>query len=80
MRSPKADINKDGKADFGLGFWVNTNPAQIGELGSTGAYSWGRAFSTSFWIDPDENLVGVFMTQVRPVQSDIRARFKTLVY
>lgn len=80
MHTPRADINQDGKADFGLGFWINTDPAQTGELGSTGAYSWGGAFSTSFWIDPDENLVGVFMTQVRPVQSDIRARFKTLVY
>jgi len=29
---------------------------------------------------PSENLIGVFMSQVRPAESDIRVKFGTLVY
>lgn len=80
MRSPRIDINDDGKADFGLGFDVNIDPAASGELGSKGSYRWGGAFATSYWIDPQEKLVAVLMTQQRPSKSDIGNRFKTLVY
>lgn len=79
MRTARADIDKDGVADFGLGFRVN-DLSETGELGSVGAYSWGGAFDTSYWIDPAENLVAVIMGQVRPVKSNINERFETLVY
>jgi len=79
MRTARADIDKDGDADFGLGFYI-TDLETTGELGSPGTFSWGGAFDTSYWIDPAENLVAVIMGQVRPVQSDINKRFQTLVY
>jgi len=79
MRTARIDIDKDGNPDLGLGFLI-TDLATHGELGSNGNYSWGGAFNTSYWIDPGENLVGVIMTQVRPVNSDITKRFETLVY
>jgi len=51
-----------------------------GDLGSLGAYAWGGAFNTTFWIDPQKNLIAVLMTQALPVDSDIATRFQTLVY
>jgi CubicO group peptidase (beta-lactamase class C family) len=80
MRSPRIDWDGDGRADFGLGFQIGGDLGKAGEIGSEGAYSWGGAFNTSYWIDPEEGLIGVFMSQVRPTTSDISARFQTLVY
>ena len=40
--------------------------AQHGVIGSEGSYSWGGAASTSFWIDPEEELVAILMTQFIP--------------
>ena len=51
---------------FGLGFAVVLDPAASGTLSSVGEYSWGGAASTSFWVDPVEDLTCVFMTQVFP--------------
>lgn len=73
-------MNGDGVVNFGLGFKVINDIGVVGELGTPGTYNWGGAFSTSFWIDPKEQLLGVIMTQVRPNDSDITDRFKTLVY
>ena len=80
MRAPRMDMNGDGVVDFGLGFKVISDIGMVGELGTPGTYSWGGAFNTSFWIDPKEQILGVIMTQVRPNESDITDRFKTLVY
>ena len=80
MRSPRVDTNDDGVADFGLGFDVTVDLGMTGELGSVGNYEWSGAFQTSYWIDPEEQLFAIFMSQVRPSQSDIRAKFKTMVY
>jgi CubicO group peptidase (beta-lactamase class C family) len=50
-----------GEFQFGLTFGVKVKPGDTGELGSEGSYYWGGAYGTTFWIDPKENLVGVFM-------------------
>ena len=80
MRTPRIDWDDDGDGDFGLGFVVNGDLGGSGEIGSLGMYGWGGAFNTVFWIDPAEDLIAVLMTQVRPTTSDIRDRFRTLVY
>ena len=51
---------------FGLTFRVNEHPGHNGALGSPGDYSWGGAAGTRFWIDPDEEMVAVFMIQILP--------------
>jgi CubicO group peptidase (beta-lactamase class C family) len=48
---------------FGLGFGVVTDPGQAGVVTSKGEYSWGGAANTKFWIDPEEDLVAILMTQ-----------------
>ena len=80
MRVARVDWDDDQFPDFGLGFEVVGDLGRISEPGSVGSYSWGGAFYTSYWIDPSENLIGVFMSQARPVDSDISAKFSTLVY
>jgi len=80
MQSPRIDWDDDGNADFGLGFQVLGDIGKAGEIGTPGTYSWGGAFNTAFWIDPEEHLVAVFMSQVRPYTGDLRTRFRTAVY
>lgn len=80
MRTGRVDWDGDDVPDFGLGFEVVTDLGRNGELASPGAYAWGGAFDTSYWIDPHEDLIGVYMSQARPTSSDLGARFKTLVY
>ena len=80
MQSARVDSDGDQIPDFGLGFEIIVDAAKAGELGSIGTYSWSGAYLTSYWIDPKENLIAVFLSQVRPSQSDIRAKFNTIVY
>lgn len=80
MRSARIDMDGDGDADFGLGFLVTGDLGAAGEISSPSAYAWGGAFNTSYWIDPEERLVAVFMSNVFPYKTDIRARFRTAVY
>ena len=60
---------------FGLGAGVITDPAQAGVISSKGEYSWGGIANTKFWIDPEEDLVVVFMTQVLGTPHSDRHRF-----
>lgn len=66
---------------FGLGFAVTTNPARSLIPGSEREYSWGGMASTYFWIDPREQLIVIFMTQLIPSTIyNIRRELRTLVY
>jgi CubicO group peptidase (beta-lactamase class C family) len=66
---------------FGLGFSVTMNPARALIPGSAGEYSWGGAASTSFWIDPAEELIAIFMTQLTPSSTyPVRRELRTMVY
>ena len=66
---------------FGLGFAVTMNPAQTLLAGSPGEYNWGGAATTSFWIDPAEELITIFMTQVLPSNAyPLRRELRTMVY
>lgn len=80
MRTGRVDWDGDNVADFGLGFVVVSDIGRRGELSSVGSYAWGGAFNTLFWIDPREQLIGVYMSQARPTTSDMGERFGTLVY
>ncbi len=65
---------------FGLGFSVVTNVADTHTIGSLGTCSWGGMASTTFWIDPVEALIGVFMTQLVGADSPFQAQFRILTY
>ena len=66
---------------FGLGFSVVLDPARANVLDSPGEFAWGGAASTYFWVDPEEELTVIFMTQLMPSSAyPIRRQLKTLVY
>ncbi|KPF73634.1 serine hydrolase [alpha proteobacterium AAP81b] len=66
---------------FGLGFATTTNAARTLIPGSNGDYFWGGAASTFFWIDPEEDIIAIFMTQLMPSSTwPVRRELRTLVY
>lgn len=66
---------------FGLGVTVLMDVAQSAELGSVGTYGWSGMANTDFWIDPVEEVIGIFMTQLLPSSHyPIKREFKTLAY
>ena len=65
---------------FGLGVAVALDPGTIGELSSAGEYNWGGAAGTRFWVDPQEELIGVFMVQSVPHRTRLGSEFRNLVY
>ena len=67
-------------AGFGLGFGLVLDPGQVGEVSSAGEYNWGGAAGTRFWIDPEENLIGIFMVQSLPHRTRLSTEFKHLTY
>lgn len=77
--------NRNGSLDLGLGFgfggYVITDVAANSVPGSAGTYAWGGAASTYFFVDPQSQLGGVFLTQLWPSDSyPLRAQFRALVY
>jgi CubicO group peptidase (beta-lactamase class C family) len=71
---------KDPGKGFGFGFAVVDDLADTKALGSEGTYYWSGAYSTYFFIDPKEELVAVFMTQVAPFSSFYENKFRQMVY
>ena len=66
---------------FGLGFSVVVSPTAANVLDSAGEFAWGGAASTYFWVDPVEEVIAVFLTQLLPSSTyPIRRELKTLVY
>jgi CubicO group peptidase (beta-lactamase class C family) len=65
---------------FGLGFAVSKAPGEAGMLGSPGEYNWGGAAGTKFWIDPQEEMIGIFMIQILPNTVDYGSEFRVLAY
>ena len=66
---------------FGLGFRVVDDLGARGALGSAGEYGWGGAYHSSYWVDPKEELVVVYLAQLIPAGNlDDHAKFRALVY
>ncbi|MBZ5609424.1 MAG: beta-lactamase family protein [Acidobacteriia bacterium] len=66
---------------FGLTFAVNRGPGKTATVGSEGEFYWGGAAGTSFWIDPKEHMIGVFLINVLPPTGIPAAdQFKRMAY
>ena len=73
-------VSKNINTAIGLGFAVALDQGVIGEIGSPGEYNWGGAAGTRFWIDPAEDLIGIFMVQSIPHRTRLARTFKVLTY
>ncbi len=84
--SPSADaFNESGYRGigFGLGVAVTLDPARVGIPGTVGEFTWGGMASTTFFVDPKEDMIVIFMTQVisdTPRRVRLRRDLRTLVY
>jgi len=75
-----AETSFDG-VGFGLGFSVVIDPDANKVLRSAGEYGWGGAASTAFWVDPKEDIVAIFLTQLLPSSTyAIRTELSQLIY
>jgi len=60
---------------------VRLDPVQSGVIGSVGEYAWGGAASTIFFIDPSEDLIAIFLTQLMPSNTfNFRGQLQTIIY
>ena len=65
---------------FGLGFAMTLDSVEAGGVGE-GEFYWGGAASTIFWVDPEEDLSVVFMTQLMPSATfNFRGQLKNIIY
>ena len=76
--------NRPGRPDgfgFGLGFEVHTKLGGDSALmGSVGEYGWSGAAGTTFWVDPKEQLVGIYMVQASAEDTRfLRNQFRSMV-
>jgi CubicO group peptidase (beta-lactamase class C family) len=66
---------------FGLGFASKVDAGQNGFPATEGSYFWGGLASTLFWVDPEEELVVIFMTQLMPSSVfNFRGQLEALIY
>jgi CubicO group peptidase (beta-lactamase class C family) len=66
---------------FGLGFANKIDPVSNGYPGSEGSFFWGGLASTLFWVDPKEELVVVFLTQLIPSSTfNFRGQLENIIY
>lgn len=80
-------VSHTGKIDFrrgegfGLGFSVCLDLGERGVPGSVGEYGWGGAYGSTYWVDPNEDMVVVYFKQLIPTGGlDDHAKLRTLIY
>jgi CubicO group peptidase (beta-lactamase class C family) len=66
---------------FGLGFGLETPANDYQSIYSSGSFSWGGAFNTTYWADPKEKLIGLIYTNMYASNTyQISDKFKVLTY
>lgn len=78
------DIAVGPNYGFGLGVCVRKGIEGSFTPGSAGQFGWGGAAGTWFWVDPKEELIGLFFTHVFGYQflptADLFERFEKMAY
>lgn len=66
---------------FGLGFSVVQDPAALGLPASLGEFGWGGAYHSTYWVDPVEEMVVVYLTQLIPARHiDDHGKLRALIH
>jgi len=66
---------------FGLGFSIRRDLGSQGTPGSVGEFSWLGAYHSIYWVDPEEELVVVYLSQLIPADSiDDHVKLRNLIY
>ena len=68
------------QTSFGLGFSVVTDLGARGIPGSVGEFGWLGAYHSVYWVDPKEELVVVYLSQLIPaIDVDDQAKVRALI-
>jgi CubicO group peptidase (beta-lactamase class C family) len=71
-----ANVNK-----FGFGFFIISDEGSRFTPSQAGTYNWGGVFSTSYFVDPKEDMIVLIYEQMwGPYVANVTAAFKPLVY
>jgi len=65
---------------FGLGSRVLMSVAESAMPGSAGEFGWGGAANTYYWVDPQEEIIGIMMAQYMVSSETPQADFQVLAY
>lgn len=65
---------------YGLGVSVTLDTAALGRLGSVGSFGWGGAATTTFRVDPREDMAYVIMAQRFPNDTALLNKVEVLIY
>lgn len=74
------DLSLGDNEKFGLGFAIATEKTSAKFPAHEGTFTWGGAFSTTYWVDPKEKMVVLLYRQMWGSHSEIDSIFKVLVY
>ena len=75
------NLYNEGRTGFGLGFEVVEHMGRSGRYGSEGAFGWGSAYYANYWVDPQEDMLGLYFSQFLPYSGiDLQAKFRTMAY
>jgi CubicO group peptidase (beta-lactamase class C family) len=79
-RNHIGDLYPSAGRGFGLGFETVNDLGRSGRYGSEGEFSWGSAYFSRYWVDPQEQLVAVFLAQLLPAGGlDLQEKVRVLV-
>jgi CubicO group peptidase (beta-lactamase class C family) len=73
-------LNQASGMGFGLGFSMVIDLARAGVMNSIGNYGWNGAAATNFWVDPQEEIVGIIMTQLMDNMLPFRDELRVMTY
>ena len=66
---------------FGLGFGTVIDAPSTMTHGNNGEFYWGGMYSTAFFVDPVDDVIMIFMTQLMPSSAyPVRREIKTMLY
>lgn len=74
-RNQIGDLTIGGTTKFGLGFAVIEESSP---LGGEGSFGWDGYYNTRFWVDPANDIVGIYMAQLAPFED--RDGFRLAIY
>lgn len=75
------DVEFRPGAGFGYGFQVAVDQGVLGIPGNEGEFRWGGAYHSTYWVDPEEDMVVTAFTQFGDTGGlDDQAKLRALVY
>ena len=81
MLSPQYDITNSEKDLFSLGFSLTSKKSSYLGMRSEGSFSWGGYYGTTYWADPKEKMIVLFMTQHSPnSHGDLAQKIESIIY